>query len=66
MTVIAVRGDALVAFFCGGLKAYDNCFLTNVEVAKAANQSHSVQLTCLFLEPPDQQHVLVIGFQLIC
>ncbi len=62
MAVVAVGGDALVAFFGAGLKADNDRFLSDIEVAETANQAHAVKLACLFLEPADQQH-LAVKFQ---
>jgi hypothetical protein len=57
VAVIAIAGDHLVARLECHLHADDNRFLPDVEVTEAADQSHAVELTRLFLEPPDQEHV---------
>jgi hypothetical protein len=49
----------------GGLQAHDDGLLADIEVAEAADQAHAVKLAGLFLESADQQHVAVIGLQLI-
>jgi hypothetical protein len=63
--VVAVGGDALVALARGGLQSHDDGLLPDIEVTEAADQAHAVKLAGLFLETPDQQHVAVIGLQLI-
>ncbi len=60
MAVVAVGCDPLVAFLCCGLKTDNNGFLTNVEVAEAANQAHAIKLAGLFFETTDKEHVLVV------
>src|SRR5262249_50719354 len=59
VSVIAVAGDDLVALIEGQLHAHDNGFLTDIEVAETANQSHSVELARLLLEAANHQHVAV-------
>ena len=54
-----------VALLGGGLKTDDNGFLTDVEVAEAADESHAIELTGLFLESADQQHVAVVAKQFL-
>ena len=61
VAVIAVRGDALVAFLGGGFQPDDNRFLPDVKVTEAPDQTHAIQLAGLFLESPDQQHVTVVA-----
>ena len=61
MPVIAVGGDAAVAFLGRRLEPDDNSFLSDVEMAETADQSHAIKLARFFLEPPDQQHIPVIG-----
>ena len=65
MAVIAVGGDALVAFFCRRLEANHNGFLTDVEMTKATNQTHAIELACFFFESPDQQHLAVVMQQIV-
>ncbi len=65
MAVVAVGGDALVAFLRGGFEANDDRFLTDIEVAEPADQAHPVKLAGLLLEPADQQHVAVVGLELV-
>ena len=65
MAMIAVRGDALVAFLGGGFQTHNNSFLPDVEMAETADQTHAVKLAGLLLESPDQQHVAVEAFQFI-
>ncbi len=57
MPVVAVSGYDLIALFQGHLHADDDGFLADVEMAEAADRAHSIELTGLFLETPDQQHV---------
>ncbi len=65
VAVIAVGGDAFVTVFGRSLKADNNGLLSDVEVAEAADETHSIELTGLFLESTDQQHVLVVTQQLL-
>jgi len=44
----------------------DNGFLPDVKVAEPTDQTHTVQLTCFFLESADQKHFPVVGFKLFC
>ena len=62
MAVVAIGGDDLVAVGQRHLHADDDGLLADVEMAKAADQAHAVELAGLFLEAADQQHVAV-GFQ---
>src|SRR5262249_32728574 len=62
--MIAISRDALVARFDRHLHADDDRLLTDVEVAKTADQAHAVELPCLFLEAADEEH-LTIGVQLL-
>ena len=65
MAVIAVGGHALIAFFCCRFEANHNGFLTDVEMTKATNQTHAIELTCFFFESPDQQHLAVVMQQIV-
>ena len=55
--MVAVSRYDLIALLQGHLHANDNRFLADIEMAKAADRAHSVELAGLFLETPDQQHV---------
>src|SRR5258706_2227295 len=57
MPVVAVSRYDLIALFQGHIHANDNRFLADIEMAKAADRAHSVELPGLFLETADQQHV---------
>ena len=61
MAVIAVGGDDGVALLGRGLHADHHGLLADVEVAEAADQAHAVELAGLFLEAADQQHVAIVG-----
>ena len=65
MAVIAIRSDALVAFFGGGLKAHNHGFLPDIEMAEPANQTHAIKLARFFFESADQQHIAVIFQQVL-
>ena len=60
VAVIAIGGDDAVAVFQGGLNADDHRFLSDIEVAEAADQAHAIKLTRLLFETADQQHVAVV------
>ncbi|MEH2477686.1 hypothetical protein V1282_001043 [Nitrobacteraceae bacterium AZCC 2146] len=57
VAVIAIAGDHLIAVLQGHLHADHDGFLADIEMAKAADRAHAVELSGLFLEAPDQQHV---------
>ena len=60
VAVVAVAGDdAVLARFQLMLDADNHGFLPDIEVTEAADQTHTVELPSLFLEPADQQHVFV-------
>ena len=65
VAMVTVAGNHLVAFFQAGLHAGDHRFLTDIEVTKARNLTHAVELAGLFFKPTDQQHFTVI-LQQIC
>ena len=65
MAVIAVGSDTLVAFFCRRFEPNHNGFLTNVEMAKATDQTHAIKLACFFFKSPDQQHLAVVMQQIV-
>ena len=65
VAMVAICGDTLVALLGGGLKAGHHGFLTYVEVTESADLAHSVELTGLFLKPPDQQHFPVVSEQFL-
>ena len=57
MAMIAVAGDGLIAFRRRHYDAGDDRLLTNVEMAKTADQTHAIHLPRFFLEPADEEHV---------
>ena len=60
MTVIAISGDhAVLVAVERGLEADRNRFLADVQVAEAADQAEPVELAGAFLEPANEQHLLV-------
>ena len=61
--MVAVTGDALVAFLGRGFQADHDRFLPDIQVAEPGDQTHPVKLPRLLLEAPDQQHVAVIANQ---
>ena len=65
VAVVAVGGDAPVAFLGACLEADDDGLLADVEVAEPPDQPHSVELARLLLEPADQEHVPVVGHELL-
>ena len=65
MAVIAVGGHALVALFCRRLEPHHHGFLADVEMTKATNQTHAIELACFFFKSPDQQHLAVVMQQIV-
>ena len=63
MAVIAIGGDLLVALFGGAHQADYHGFLADIEMAEAPDQAHAVELPGAFLEPADEQHVVIEFFQ---
>ena len=61
MAVVAIAGDDLIAILKRHLHADDDRFLTDVEMTETADEAHAVHLAGFFLEPPNQQHLLVGG-----
>src|SRR5262252_3834507 len=61
VSVIAVAGNDLIALLKDHLHADDYGFLTDVEMAKAANQSHPVHLPCFLFKAADGQHGAIGG-----
>src|SRR5271166_3778116 len=59
VTVVAVAGDYLITLLDGHLHPDDDRLLPNIQVAKAPNQAHAVELAGLFLEAADEQHTAV-------
>jgi hypothetical protein len=55
--VITVSSYDLVTLLQRHLHADDHRLLADVEVAEAADRTHSIELTRLFLETADQKHV---------
>src|SRR5262249_26888727 len=67
MTVVTIASDDLVAVLEGHLHADDHGLLADIKVAKSTDQAHSVHLTGLLFEAPDQQHLPVSReFLLFC
>ena len=62
MAVVSVAGNDLIAILERHLHADDNSFLPDIKMAEAADEAHTVELTGLFLEAADKQH-LAIGFK---
>ena len=56
MPVVAVASDDLVTRLDRHLHANDDGLLTDVEMAKSADQPHAVELPGLLLEPADDEH----------
>ncbi len=54
----------MIALFQGHLHTDHDCLLSDVEVAEAADKTHSVELAGFFLESPDEEHRL-IGVQIL-
>src|SRR5262249_39932613 len=59
MAVVAVSGDDCVAPLDRHLHADDDGFLTDIEMAEAADQPHAVYLSGLLLQPANEQHVAI-------
>src|SRR4051794_1569782 len=57
MPVVAVSCYDLFPLFEGHLHADHARFLADVEMAEPAYGAHSIELSGLFLETPDQKHV---------
>src|SRR5258706_13643515 len=63
MAVVAIGGDLLMPLFGGPHQAHPHGFLTDIEMAKAADQAHAVKLPGPFLETADKQHVVIEFFE---
>ncbi|MCY1241959.1 hypothetical protein D9M72_548930 [compost metagenome] len=61
VTMGTVGSDDLIAFLQRCLHANNNGFLTDVEMAEAADETHTIKLTGLFFETADQQHLTIGG-----
>ena len=61
MGVTTITRNDRIAGLQGMLHAGNHRFLSDIKVAKAANQAHAVHLARLFLESADRQHFPVIG-----
>ena len=59
VTMIAISGDQLITIFHRHPDAGDDRFLTNVQMAEPADETHAIELAGLFLEPANKQHVMV-------
>lgn len=57
MTVIAIAGDDLVTLLEGHLHAHDDRFLSDIQMAEAADRAHSVKLTGFLFKTADQHHL---------
>ena len=60
VAMVTIRRHALITFFSASLKANDDRFLSDIQVAKAADQAHAIQLAGLFFESTDHQHFVVM------
>ena len=56
MAVITVSGDRLIAFRRSHHDSGDDRLLTNVEMAKPADETHAIHLPGFFLKPADKEH----------
>jgi hypothetical protein len=65
VAVVAVGGDALVAFLRRGLETHDDGFLPDVEVTEPPDEAHPVELARLLLEAADQEHFPVVVKQFV-
>jgi len=63
--MVAVGGDALVAFLCRSFEAHHDGFLPDVEMAETADEAHAVELARLLFESAYEQHVAIVGEQLV-
>src|SRR5262249_9031260 len=61
VAMVAIAGNDGVTGLERHLHADDDRLLADIEVAEPPDQAHSVELTGLFLEPPDEQHVAKRG-----
>ena len=59
MAVVAIGSNNRVIIRNRRLHTDDNRLLPNIQVAKAANQAHAIDLSGLLFEPADQKHVPV-------
>jgi len=66
VAVVAIGRNHGILFLQSGLYADHNGFLTDVEVAETADQSHTVELPCFFFETADEQHIFEILHHLFC
>ncbi|MNL11631.1 hypothetical protein D3C87_1324710 [compost metagenome] len=56
--MVTIAGNlGVLALLAGHGDAGHDRFLTNIEMAKAADQAHAIHLAGLFLEAADQQHL---------
>ena len=63
VAMIAIGGDLLIAFLGHAHQADHNGFLANIQMAKATDQAHAVQLARSLLEAADQEHVVIEFFE---
>ncbi len=59
MAVIAIGRDDLIALLDRRLHADDDRLLTDIEMAKATDEAHAVELARPLLEAADEQHVAI-------
>src|SRR3546814_7540701 len=60
VAMVAIAGDDAVTLAIErALEPYRHRFLPDVEVAETADQAQAVKLPGFFLEPADQQHLLI-------
>jgi hypothetical protein len=59
LAVFAVTAEHVVVLAKRGDRADGDCFLSDVEMAEAADLSGDVDLGCFLFETPDQEHLAV-------
>ena len=55
----------MIAVFQRRLHADDDSFLADIEVTKAADQTHAIELAGTLFEAADQQHVAIVLKQFV-
>ena len=65
MAVVAIAGDDTVLVGQRGLKSNRDRLLADIEVTETADKSEPVKLPGLFLEPANEQHILVEPYELL-
>ena len=61
MAMIAIAGDCLIAFLRRHGNPRNDRLLTNVEMAKTADETHPIHLPGFLLEAADEQHGAIGG-----